>query len=155
MTGELDELAFEAVKEGLGIVEADLEFVPHLVVEVFEELAPGGGHGLVDLEVELELERIEGGLDFLRPAAALIDGGDAFLEVHTGFDGTEHLVAGAEDAGEELEFLIEELENAEVRLILAVEEIDDHHIVLLAVAVAAADALLDALRIPRQVIVHD
>ena len=36
-----------------------------------------------------------------------------------------------------------------------VEKVDDDHIELLAVAVASADALLDALRIPRQVVVDD
>ncbi len=37
---------------------------------------------------------------------------------------------------------------------LLVEEVDHHHVELLAVAVAAADALLDALRVPGQVVVH-
>ena len=35
-----------------------------------------------------------------------------------------------------------------------VEEVDDDHVELLAVAVAAADALLDALRVPGQIVVH-
>src|SRR6266699_4689647 len=34
------------------------------------------------------------------------------------------------------------------------EEVDHHHIVLLPVAMAAADALLDALRVPWQVVIH-
>jgi len=41
-----------------------------------------------------------------------------------------------------------------IRLIFLVQEIDDHDIVFLSVAMAAADALLDALGIPRQVVVH-
>ena len=71
------------------------------------------------------------------------------------FDGAEHLVAGAEHALEELELLGEQLEDALVGLVLPVEEVDDDDVVLLAVAVAAADALLDALRVPRQVVVDD
>ena len=35
------------------------------------------------------------------------------------------------------------------------DEVDDRDVALLAVAVAAADALLDALRVPRQVVVDD
>ena len=104
------------------------------------------GHGLVDLQAQFELELVEGGLDFLGLAAALVDGGDALLEVHAGFDGAQHLVAGAEDALEELELLGQQLEDALVGLVLAVEEVHHHHVVLLPVAVAAADALLDALR---------
>ena len=84
----------------------------------------------------------------------LVDGGDALLEVHAGLDGAQHFVAGAEDALEELELLGQQLEDALVGGVLAVEEVDHHHVVLLAVAVAAADALLDALRVPGQVVVH-
>ena len=53
------------------------------------------------------------------------------------------------------ELLGEQLEDALIGLVLLVQEVDHDDIVLLAVAVAAADALLDALRIPRQVVVHD
>src|SRR5690606_20759846 len=95
------------------------------------------------------------GLDLLRLAAVLVNGRDPFLEVHTGFDGSEHFITGPEDTGEEMKLLIEELEHAEVCLVLPVEEVYHHHVMLLPIAVAAADALLDALRIPRQIIIHD
>ena len=49
----------------------------------------------------------------------------------------------------------EKFVDAEVGLVALVEEIDDDHVVFLAVTVAAADALLDALRVPRQVEVDD
>ena len=45
--------------------------------------------------------------------------------------------------------------DALVGLVVPVEEIDHDHVVLLPVAVAAADALLDALRVPWQVVVDD
>ena len=45
--------------------------------------------------------------------------------------------------------------DAHVDRVGLVQEVDDDHIELLAVTVAAAYALLDALRVPRQVIVHD
>ncbi len=105
-------------------------------------------------QAEFELELVEGSLDFVRLAAVLVDVGDALLEVHAGLDRAQHFVAGAEDAFEELELLGQQLEDALVGGVLAVEEVDDHHVVLLAVAMAAADALLDALRIPGQVVVH-
>ena len=42
-----------------------------------------------------------------------------------------------------------------VGLIAVVKEVDDDHVMLLTVAVTAADALFDPLRVPRQVIVDD
>ena len=45
--------------------------------------------------------------------------------------------------------------DALVGRVLPIEEVHHHDVVLLAVAVAAADALLDALGIPRQVVIHD
>ena len=78
-----------------------------------------------------------------------------FSKSTPGFDGPQHLVARPEYALEQLELLGEQLEHALVGLVLLIQEVDNHHIVLLSVAVAAADALLDALGIPRQVVVHD
>ena len=86
-------------------------------------------------------------------AALLVDGGDALLEVDARLDGAEHLVAGAEHAVEEPELLVEELVDALVGGVLLVEEVDHHDVELLTVAVATPDALLDALRVPRQVVV--
>ena len=39
--------------------------------------------------------------------------------------------------------------------VLAVEKVDHHHIMLLAIAMAAANALFDALRVPGQIVVDD
>ena len=97
----------------------------------------------------------EGGVDLLGRAALLVDGEDALLEIHAGLDGAQHLVGGTEDAAEEAELLAQQFEHAAVGLVALVQEVDDHHVVLLPVAVAAADALLDALRVPGQVVVDD
>ncbi len=67
-------------------------------------------------KAELELELVEGACDLVGRAAALVDVGDALLEVDAGLDRAEHLVAGAEDALEELELLGEQLVDALVGL---------------------------------------
>src|ERR1035437_8167918 len=53
------------------------------------------------------------------------------------------------------EFLVKELINPQGGSVAPVKEVDDHHIKLLAVPVAPANPLLDALRVPGQVIVND
>ena len=98
---------------------------------------------------------VEGRLDLLGLPALLVDRRDALLEVDAGLDGPEHFVAGPEHAVEQLELLGEELEDALIGRVLLVQEVDDHHVVLLAVAMAAADALLDPLRVPGQIVVDD
>ena len=65
VSGEPHEIAFDAVQRGDGGVGAHLELFPHLVVEVFQQLAARLGHGLVDLQAEFELELVEGDLDLL------------------------------------------------------------------------------------------
>ena len=107
------------------------------------------------LLVHLRLQRAERGVDLFGRAALLVNGKDALLEVDAGLDGPKHLIGGAEDAVEEAELLAQQLEHAAVGLIAFVQEVDDHHVVPLPVAVAAADALLDALRVPGQVVVDD
>ena len=67
----------------------------------------------------------------------------------------EHFVARAEHPLEEPELLREQLVNALVGRVVSIEEVDDQHVVLLPVTVAAPNPLLDALRIPREVVVHD
>lgn len=155
MAGELHEDPLEAVQHGLGVGVTQAELLAHLLVEVLQQLASGLAHRLVDLEGQLELELVEGRLDLRGLATALVDLGDPLLEIDPGFERSEHLVAGPEDALEELELFGQQLEDSLVGLVLAVEEVHDHHVVLLAIAMAAPDTLLDALGIPRQVVVHD
>ena len=49
---------------------------------------------------------------------------------------------------------LRKLVNTPVGFVSFVQEVDDHDIVLLAVAMATPDALLDALRIPGEIVVH-
>src|SRR5262249_17689202 len=98
---------------------------------------------------------VEGGINLFRRATPLVDLGDSFLEINTRLDCTEDLVARAEDALEELEFLRKQLEDTLIGLILQVEEIDHDHVVSLAIAVAASDSLLNPLWVPRQIVVDD
>ena len=100
------------------------------------------------------MQRIEGGFDLLGLPTGVVDLKDAFLEVEAAFDAAQHFITCAEHAGEQIEFLSEQFQHALVGLVAGVEEVDDHHVVTLTVAVATANALLDTLRIPRQVIVN-
>ena len=149
---QLPEPVLEAVRDS---PRSDAHLLDDFLIEVVEQLLPGvaGLSAISRFQFVLELVELE--LDLLRRAALLVDGGDALLEVHAGLDGPEHFVAGAEDAVEEAELLVEQLVDALVGGVLLVEEVDHHHVELLAVAVAAADALLDALRVPGQVVVDD
>src|ERR1019366_3253309 len=61
-----------------------------------------------------------------------------------------------EHGAEEFELLAQDLEREPLGLVVSGQEIDDRHrVVLLLVAVTAADALLDALRVPRKIVVYD
>jgi hypothetical protein len=88
-------------------------------------------------------------------ARALHDLEDAALDIDAALDDAEHLVARAEHALEQVELEVEKLVNALLGVVLEIEEVDDGHVDLLAVAVAAPDALLDALRVPGQVEIDD
>src|SRR5690606_40601864 len=79
---------------------------------------------------------------------------DPPLEVDAVLQRAEDLVRSAEDAVEEVELLLQQLEEACIRRVLAVEEVEHQHVVLLAIAMAPADALLHPLRVPGQVVVH-
>lgn len=85
----------------------------------------------------------------------MIDISNALLEIDAGLDRSEHLVAGAKYPFEELELLGEQLEDALIGGIFAVEEVYDDVVVTLPVAMAAPDPLLNALGISGQVIIHD
>ena len=58
-----------------------------------------------------------------------------------------------QDLAEQVELLAQDLEGQLLRLVVPVDESDDRHVPRLAVAVATPDALLDALRVPGQVVV--
>src|SRR5206468_958210 len=80
---------------------------------------------------------------------------NALLEVYARLNRAEYLVTGTEDAVKETELLIEELVDALVRRVRFVEKVDDNNIELLAVPMASAYALFDALGVPGEVVVHD
>ena len=124
-------------------------------VKVFQESLAGLLHGFIDLNFHLCLQGIKGCLYFILRAAALINSGNAFLKINTGFNTAQYFVACPEDPVKELEFLGKQLVDALVGGIALVEEIDHHDIVLLSVPMTASNALFDALRVPGQVVVDD
>src|SRR3972149_215769 len=121
---QLQEAAL-AVGQGLQrLVSVHAQARAHVLVEVLQEHSAGLGHARLNLLVELGLKPIEGRLDFLGIAASLVDLRDAALDVYPGFERAQHLVARAEEAVEELELLAQELEDAPVGLVAAVQEVD-------------------------------
>lgn len=63
-------------------------------------------------------------------------------------------IAGAKDTFEQVKFLAQKLVDPLLGLVLQIEHVDHCDVDLLAVAVAATDPLLDALRVPGQIEVH-
>src|SRR5580704_4738297 len=117
-------------------------------IDVFEKTPAGVENLLADLSLKLGLQGVEGGVDLGFGASVLNDLQNALLDVDAALDHAENLVAGAKDTLEQPELLAQQLVDALLRPILEVEEIDHRHVDLLPVAVAAADALLDPLRVP-------
>ena len=144
-----------AVELGLGVCELEAQALVHVLVEALEEPAARLVEPRADLLVHLSLQRAKGGVDLFGRPTRLVDAQDTLFEIDTRLDTAEHLVRRAEDSAKEAELLGQKLQDAPVGRVAFVQEVDHDHIVLLAVAVATADALLDALRVPRQVVVHN
>jgi len=152
--GELYEAAFQLAEVRFGIIVAHSELFADFIIEIFQQFAARLRHRLVDFEAQFKLELIEGDFDFIVFAAALVNVVDAFFEIHAGLDGAQDFIARAEDTLEKLELLGEQFVHPAVSFILSIQKIDDDDIVLLAVAVAATDTLLDPLGIPREIVIH-
>ena len=105
MLGDLHQPPLESVKVCPGRLVPDSELVAHLIVKVFKQLAPRGGHGLVDFKAEFQLKLVKRRLDLFGLAATLVDVGDTLFKVNTRLDCAQNLVTGSEDAFKELEFL--------------------------------------------------
>ena len=84
----------------------------------------------------------------------MVDVRDALFEIDAAFYRAEHFVRRAKHAVKESEFLTEQFVDAYVGCVLSVQEIDHHHIELLTIAMAPANALFNALWIPGQIVVH-
>ena len=67
----------------------------------------------------------------------------------------QDMVGRVEDSTEQIQLLAQNLEGQPMRLIVPGDEVDHGDIPLLAVPMAAPDTLLDALRVPRQIVVDD
>ena len=127
----------------------------HGFVKVLQQQLPGFEHGGADLARQIKLQLLERGFDLLRVAAGLVDLGNAAFKVHAAADGAQHFVAGTKHAFKELKLLRQQLVHTLVGGVAVVHKVDHHHVVLLPVAVAAANALFDALGVPWQVVVDD
>ena len=67
----------------------------------------------------------------------------------------QHLVGRIQNGAEEIEFLAENLEGELLCFVIFRQKVDDRNLVLLAVPMTPADALLDALWIPRQIVIDE
>ena len=126
-----------------------------ITIHFVKEFASRIPHIGVNLPLQFGLDFRELGLNFGIGAAALHRLDDFALEIDAAFDDAKHLVAGPEHAGEEAKLLVEKLVDALLRPVPSIEHVDDGHVDLLAVAVAASNSLLHPLRVPRQIEIHE
>ncbi len=103
--------------------------------------------------------------DFIKRAGPAIDRAKVTLEfnrqcrhqylgrVRSRF--VQNMVGRVQNSAEQIQFLAEDLKRKTMRFVVARYKVDHRDIPLLTVPVTAADALFDALGIPRQVIVND
>src|SRR5262249_14225058 len=105
-------------------------------VEPLEEERARLGHSPVDAVLEVLAQGIEGPTDLLGGPTGLVDVQHSPLEVHPALQGAEDLVGGAEHPVEEVELLLQNLVEAGVGGVLTIQEVEDQHVALLAIAVA-------------------
>ena len=117
--------------------------------------AAGVVQGVFDLLLQFFLEVVKFRVDLFGRAAGIVDLRDALFKIDARLDGSQNFVAGSKNTVEELEFFEKELIDALIGSVGFVKEINDNDIVFLAVTVATSDALLDTLRIPREIVVDD
>src|SRR3989304_7891468 len=131
------------------------EFFMHLFIEVLKEVPAREPHGFVYLGFKFLLKGIKGGLYLVFCSALLIDLRNPFFKINAGLDDTQDLIACAKNAFEEFEFFREKLVYPLVCRVLLIQEVHNHHIVLLSVTVTSPYPLFNPLRIPRQVIIYN
>ena len=103
--------------------------------------------------VHFDLQRRERRFDLISRSALLVNRQHPLLKIDPRFHGTEHLIGRSEDTVKEAKLFSKQFEHALIGIVAFVEEVHNDHIVLLAIAMATADALLDSLRVPRKVVI--
>jgi len=126
----------------------------HFHVKAFQNLLLHVFHARGYISFQFLLQLFKRRADFGFGAAFLVNQPYAFFKVHA-VDLAKDFVGSAEHLAEQLEFVVKQAENAHIGIISLIDEVDDDNVALLPVAVAAAYALLDPLRIPGQVVIHD
>ncbi len=151
---EVTEPSAELIQTRKSVLLAAFQSGSDFLVKIFKDGLSCGGHLLIDSLGQFFLQLVKLMLYLACCLAGLVYFGDALLEIHAGFDRAKHLIRGAKQAAEQTEFLVEQFINTYIGGILLVEEVDNHHVIFLPIPMAATDALLNALRVPRQVVVH-
>ena len=147
--------AMELIQISHILALANLQQSHHILIKVFKQLLAGILHRCLDTHIHFLLNLVEGSVDFLWGATLLIDVEHPLLEVNTRLDATQHFITRTEDTIKEMEFLRKQLEHTHISCICLVNEVENHHIILLSITMASTYALFHPLRIPRQIIIHN
>ena len=91
---------------------------------------------------------------FSRPAR-LIDLGNSLFEIDARFNRPQHFVTGSEHAIKQGKLFGQQFVNSLVGGIILVQKVYDNDIMFLAIAMATANTLFNALGIPWKVVVDD
>ena len=110
-------------------------------------------HGVVKFN-RSNLNRFKCPVDFLRSSASKENFSNPTLELLTVPGFSQCGIAAAQYPIEDFQLVGEQFQQALFRLIISIEEVHNHHVILLFATVTTTDSLLNALRIPRQVIVY-
>ena len=153
--GKVIEPLMDLCNVALVFVLAHIELADNVLVEVLKQLFTSCLHRRAYLLVHLLLYMVEGGIDFFGSTTVLVDVKHPLLKVNTALHRAKDFVAGAKDAIEKMELLIQQLIYPHIGFVLHIDEVAHYHIILLAITMTASDALLHTLRIPRQVEVDD
>ena len=150
-TAEFPEFIFKSIESQFAF---HFDFFQHFFVKVFDQLLVGLIQALGDAFFEVVPQGVKSSLDFQFRAAVLINLYDAFFEIDAAFDCAQYFVTGAEHTVEQGKFLFQQLIYPHIGGVSLVQEVDDHYIETLSVAVASADALLNTLRIPWHIVIN-
>jgi len=110
-------------------------------------------HGVVKFD-RSNLNRFKCPIDFLRSSASEEDFSNPMFKLFAVSNFPQRGIAAAQYPIEDFQLVGEQFPQALLRLIISIEEVHNHHVIPLFATVTTTDSLLNALRIPRQVIVY-
>ena len=137
------------------LIQLEAEPIMHILIKMLDQQMPGFIQAGGNVRLQLALQGRKSPINLSGSPARLINRQNALLKIQATVHAAQDLIGRAKHTIKQLELVRQQFQHPLIGMVAGIDEVDHHHIMLLPVAMTTANPLLNALRVPGQIVVDD